>query len=128
MLFHGALVDDMNDTFLDEFLEYPPACFLTLEENLAGMISAHDYHSEIRSVKVNVHVEQEFLGDSRDTDWGPGFPILHGRVRIDVVHQHSDIYPDVKVSPLPYGFMVAIWVGSVNTLMTLIDVISIPHL
>jgi hypothetical protein len=24
--------------------------------------------------------------------------------------------------------MVAIWVGSVNTLMTLIDVISIPHL
>jgi hypothetical protein len=32
------------------------------------------------------------------------------------------------VSPLPCGFMVEIWVGSVNTLMTLIDVISIPHL
>lgn len=128
MLFHGALVDDVNDTLLYEFLEYPPACFLTLKENLAGMISAHDYHSEIQSVEVNVHVEQEFLGDSRDTDWGPGFPILHGRVRIDVIHKHSDIYQDIKVSRLPCGFMVEIWVGSVNTLMTLIDVISIPHL
>ena len=128
MLFHGALVDYVNDTFLDELLEYPPAGFLALEENLAGMVSAHDYHSEIWSVKVNVHVEQEFLRDSRDTDGGPGFPILHGGVRIDVIHKHSDIYPVFKVSHLPCGFMVAIWVGSVNTLMTLIDVISIPHL
>ncbi len=97
MLFHGALVDDMNDAFLDELLEYPPAGLLALEENLASMVSAHDYHSEICSVKVNVHIEQEFLGDSRDTDRGPGFPILHGRVRIDIVHQHSDIYTSIKL-------------------------------
>ena len=61
MLFHGALVDDVNDTLLDEFLEYPPASFLALEENLTGVVSAYDYHSEIRSVEVNVHVEKEFL-------------------------------------------------------------------
>lgn len=128
MLFHGPLVNDMNNALLDEFLEYPPACFLALEENLARMVSAHDNHSEIRSVEVNVHIEQEFLGDSRDADRGPGFPILHGRVRIDVIHKHSDIFQDVKVSRLPCGFMVEIWVGSVNTLMTLIDVISIPQL
>lgn len=91
MLFHGALVDDLNDAFLNKLLEYPPASFLALEENLAGMISANNYHSEIRSVKVYVHVEQEFLGDSRDTDRGPCFAILHRRIRIDVVHQHSNI-------------------------------------
>lgn len=86
MLFHGALIDDMNDAFLDEFLEYPPACLLAFEENLAGVVSAHDYHSEIRRVEVNIHIEQEFLGDSRDADRGPGFPILHRRVRIYVIH------------------------------------------
>ena len=61
MLFHGALVDDMNDAFLDKINEYPPAGLLALEENLAGMVSAHDYHSEIRCIKVYVHVQQEFF-------------------------------------------------------------------
>ena len=64
--------DDVNDAFLDKFLEYPPASHLELNENLAGMISAHDYHSEIPSVEVNVHVDQELLGDSGGAYWVQG--------------------------------------------------------
>jgi hypothetical protein len=36
-----------------------------------------------------VDVEQEFFRDARDADRRPSLSILHRRVRIDVVKQHS---------------------------------------
>ena len=61
MLFHGALVNDINEPFFHKLFEYATAGLLTLKENLPSVISAHDYHSEIRRVIMYVHVEQEFL-------------------------------------------------------------------
>jgi hypothetical protein len=61
MLFHGALINDINESLLHKFFEDAAAGLLTLEEDLASVISAHDDDSEIRGVIVYVHVQQEFF-------------------------------------------------------------------
>lgn len=61
MLFHGALINDMNESFVNNFSEYSSATLLAVEENISGVVCAHDDHSEIRSIVMYVDVEQEFF-------------------------------------------------------------------
>jgi len=89
MLFHGALINDIINPFVDDLSKNAAACLLTLEKDLASMISAHNYYPEIGRVVMYVDVEQEFFRDARDADRRPSLSILHRRVRIDVVKQHS---------------------------------------
>ncbi len=85
MLFHSALVNDINESLFHEFFEYAAAGLLTLKEHLTSVVSAYYYDSEIRRIIMYVHIEQEFLWDTRDANRRPSLSILHRGVRINVV-------------------------------------------
>ena len=92
MLFHGALVDDLYECLVDDLGEDPTAGLLALEEDLPRVVRAHDYHPEVRRVVMDVHVQQEVLRDTRETDGCPGLSVLHRGVRVDVGQQHVYVY------------------------------------
>lgn len=86
MLLHCTGVNNLYTTPFREFFKDVLSRFLALEKDISLVVSADENNTEVDGEIVDINVEEEIFGDSRDANWSPGFSILHGGVRIDVVH------------------------------------------
>ena len=104
----------------------------------ALMVSADENHSQIDLSEADVHVKHILLCAAWNADWSPRLSVSHRAERHHEVEDHSHVYKrskdDVQLivslaslsSDLPSALIESN--SSVNTLMTLSYVISMPNL
>ncbi len=88
---YGAFINNLYKPFLYHLLKHASSMLLTLEEYLAAVVGTDHYDAEVLGEVMHVDIQDVLFLDAWDADGGPSLTVLHGRIRIDVVEDHSDI-------------------------------------